>query len=1325
MEQPGETRQHSPFTGRGARGVSGPARLIALLVVVAGVVFAFDLALAQTATRTIRIEKVIVDTAGIAPETTFAGTISNASPGTWAVTSSARTVDFVVVQNQEHVIVETAPPDWSGWRLEGYKSVRLEIGCGTSGFNFNTGSNSVPPGDGDRKICVRNRFVGGVLAVGVVLDPASGAPPGPLTLEGGIAQGAAQRTTWSASLGGFSPFIALAAEGFTVTPGSLPGGWSVTGWAAGSVSGTAPSCPASGPSYVAGATRDVTITAGQRAVVCLMLKYTPPAPAMGTLVIGKVRDGAPGVPGDDGTTFGGTFSGPTAGSWEPLGFGQFSGEVTVQAGSYTLSETASGGWQAVGWAAGSLVGSVPSCPANRDAYAGGATATGVAVPAGGSAVVCVMNTREARLPGLAMAQAAAGLSGGWAHWEIRVTNDDTVALDVVLSADGVEHVAHSGGACSETDFGDGTITCAVPANATLTVTVRKAAPAPGCAPATVNASATAVLLPPARATATPFGGTVGGTAETTYTIAADPGACRPATVTKGPLQGPLVDSADDVAWVVTVTNPDLERVLVIRDAGSRVIAAAGGGTHTAQGAVACPGGSDPVEAFEAALNDAGVACTFGAGASMQFTVAPVGGVARGCSPRAYENTVVVQERRAQGGDVEAARATSTITLAGDPAACQRSITIAKAFHGDAVVGQDDYPAFTFAPDPGDGLSFDARCTASAVGSDPVVVRWTCTVPASWTGTVREASPSGWEPCQAGPMPAADFAFVNCRQPTVVVRMVVTNVEDDRTRFGLRLTDTSGASLSGEVAEWGDGGALPAVFENLPVGGSHGLAVTPQFGFRLLGWAMGDDGGTCPSAPPTGLGTGPITVGGLGPGGRALVCLFSERVEPVVVDKWASPATVRPGGSFRWEVAVTITGAALPERLELVDELPAGFVVGPPGGDIAESCQLTGLALRCALDANAPPGTYGLSIPVTVPADDFGVCGEQANTVTFSGGGVDGGSEAASVRVECARGDARILVAKVVRGLPADGRAFTATVTGPGLGGDGVTVPFDQARAGELVGLGARSFVVSEQPAEGYVPAGWAYGAVSGAGVRCPAAPSGVGSSATVALDVLAPEAAVCFYNDPIVTVRAQKTLNVVGFERPGAGWEFTLSGCGRGPRTATTDSGGIVEFAGLPVAVDCTYTVAETVQPGWTPHLVAQTARPARPGEVVTLAFLNIRDFNPPCVDPGDPRCAPPPPPANSPGVGVTLPAANPTATSSPPWAATATPSPAATPPVATASPGPTEQVGGAVIAATPRPPAVGAGGGAGAGGAGLLALAGLLLASAGLGALAVARRRA
>jgi hypothetical protein len=1322
MDRPSETRQHSPSFGRGARGVSGPARLIGLLVVVAGVIFAFDLALAQTATRTIRIEKVIVDTAEIAPVTTFAGTISNAPPGTWAVTSSARTVDFVVARNQEHVIAETAPPAWSGWTLGGYRSVTLDGACGPSGFT--TSANSVPPGTGDRKICVRNTFGGGVLAVGVVLDPASGAPPGPLTLDGGIAQGATQRTTWSASLGGFSPFIALAAEGFTVTPGSLPGGWSATGWATGSVSGTTPACPTSGPFYVAGATRDVTITAGQRAVVCLILKYTPPAPAMGTLVIGKVRDGTAGVPGDDGTTFGGAFSGPTNGSWGPLGFSQFNGEVTVQAGSYTLSETASGGWQAVGWATGSLTEGAPVCPTNRDAYAGGATVTGVAVPAGGAAVACVMNTREARLPGLAMAQAAAGLSGGWAHWEIRVTNDDTVALEVVLSADGVEHVAHSGGACSETDFGDGAITCAVPPNRTLTVTVRKAAPAPGCAAATVNASAAALVLPPVRATATRVGGTVGGTADTAYTIAADPGACRPPTVTKGPLDGPLVDSADAVAWVVTVTNPDLERVLVIRDAGSRVIAAAGGGAYTAQGAVACSSG-DPVEAFEAALNDAGVACTFGAGASMQFTVAPVGGVTRGCSTRAYENTVVVLERRAQGGDVEAARATSTITLAGDPALCQRSVTIAKAFVGDAVVGQDDYPAFTFTPDPGDGLSFDERCTASAAGSDPVVVRWTCTVPAGWTGTVRETSPPGWEPCQAGPIPAADFVFVNCRRPTVVVRMVVTNVENDRTRFGLRLADTSGASVGGEVAEWGDGGALPAVFENLPVGGSHGLAVTPQFGYRLLGWAMGDDGDACPSAPPTGLGTGPITVGGLGPGGRAHICLFSERVEPVVVDKWASPATVRPGGSFRWEVTVTITGAALPERLELVDELPAGFAVGPPGGEIAESCQLSGLALRCALDANAPPGTYGLSIPVTVPADDFGVCGEHTNAVTFSGGGVDGGSEAASVRVECARGDARIFVAKVVPGLPADGRAFTATVTGPGPGGDGAAVPFDQGRPGELVGLGAGSFVVSEQPAEGYVPAGWAYGTVSGAGVRCPAGPSNAGASATVELEVLAPEAAVCFYNDPIVTVRVQKTLNAVGFERPGAGWEFTLSGCGREPRTATTDAGGSVEFAGLPLAVDCSYTVTETVQPGWTPHLVAQTARPARPGEVVTLAFLNIREFNPPCVDAGDPRCAPLPPPANSPGVGVTLPAANPTATSSPPREATATPSPAATTPVATVSPGPTEQVGGAVIAATPRPPAVGAGGGAGAGGAWLLALGGLLLASAGLGALAVARRRA
>ncbi|MCX7619192.1 hypothetical protein, partial [Tepidiforma sp.] len=132
-----------------------------------------------------------------------------------------------------------------------------------------------------------------------------------------------------------------------------------------------------------------------------------------------------------------------------------------------------------------------------------------------------------------------------------------------------------------------------------------------------------------------------------------------------------------------------------------------------------------------------------------------------------------------------------------------------------------------------------------------------------------------------------------------------------------------------------------------------------------------------------------------------------------------------------------------------------------------------------------------------------------------------------------------------------------------------------------------------------------------------------------------------------VTVRVVKVLSVLGFESPGAGWQFTLSGCGVGPVTGTTSASGLVEFAGLPPAVGCSYTVTETVQAGWVPQFVSQQVQPREGGQTVTLTFLNIREFNPPCVDPADPRCAPPDLPTPTP----TPPPATPTppATPAPP----------------------------------------------------------------------------
>jgi hypothetical protein len=318
-------------------------------------------------------------------------------------------------------------------------------------------------------------------------------------------------------------------------------------------------------------------------------------------------------------------------------------------------------------------------------------------------------------------------------------------------------------------------------------------------------------------------------------------------------------------------------------------------------------------------------------------------------------------------------------------------------------------------------------------------------------------------------------------------------------------------------------------------------------------------------------------------------------------------------------------------------------------------------------------------------------------------------------------DKRILVKKVVRGQAGDTTFFTANLTGPGIDGT-ATELFSQQTPGLFLGLTAGTFTVNETPKAGYAYAGWALGTITGeTTVTCPPNPTSDGKDASVTLTNVNPQAAICFYNDPKVTVRVHKTLNVIGFTSHGAGWQFTISGCGITPQTKTTDANGIAGFTDLPPAIGCSYEVTETVQPGWTPQFVTQYAQPTKGGEVATLDFLNIRVFNPPCVDPNDARCTPPPPPSTptptatpaTPGQPTNTPTATPTNTP--------TPTPTNTPVTTIAG----ERTPGPGQSPTPLAPATGYGFGASQGGMNLmLVVAGLIGLSLGLGFLALRRRR-
>lgn len=179
----------------------------------------------------------------------------------------------------------------------------------------------------------------------------------------------------------------------------------------------------------------------------------------------------------------------------------------------------------------------------------------------------------------------------------------------------------------------------------------------------------------------------------------------------------------------------------------------------------------------------------------------------------------------------------------------------------------------------------------------------------------------------------------------------------------------------------------------------------------------------------------------------------------------------------------------------------------------------------------------------------------------------------------------------------------------------------------------------------------------------------------------------------------------------GAGWTFTLTGCGIAPSQKTTDASGSVSWNNLPAAINCTYTVTETQKAGWVADQISRTAAPINDGETVTLGFINrqiegcvnIND----CPQTFDETPTPtntPVTPTNTPETGET-PTTEPTATNTPDEDI-----------AGERTPGPGDP--------TPQAPDTGAGLGSTAAGWNiLLIIAGLIAISGGLSMIAIGRR--
>lgn len=281
--------------------------------------------------------------------------------------------------------------------------------------------------------------------------------------------------------------------------------------------------------------------------------------------------------------------------------------------------------------------------------------------------------------------------------------------------------------------------------------------------------------------------------------------------------------------------------------------------------------------------------------------------------------------------------------------------------------------------------------------------------------------------------------------------------------------------------------------------------------------------------------------------------------------------------------------------------------------------------------------------------------------------------------------------------------WNMTVKGPGIDGAFPTADLDPndlfaEAAVAFDGLDAGDkYQVTEETRAGYVLTG----------VRIDGGAVALGASKELTI----PEGGttvIQFFNQPRTGIKVAKTEISLATPAgaPGAGWSFTLSGCGIVPQVATTNAAGQAQFDNLPLAVGCTYTVTETQKAGWSAINPVQVANPVTPGGYATLSFTNVKIEV--CTN-----CR-------------TIETPTPTAT---PETPTATPTPTEKPEDPTATPTPVDETRGERTPGpgqTPIAPSTGEGllGGQAGGMNLLLIAAGLMALSGGTVVLAMARRR-
>ena len=557
---------------------------------------------------------------------------------------------------------------------------------------------------------------------------------------------------------------------------------------------------------------------------------------------------------------------------------------------------------------------------------------------------------------------------------------------------------------------------------------------------------------------------------------------------------------------------------------------------------------------------------------------------------------------------------------------------------------------------------------------------------------------------------------------VTVRKVVTNVTDDPATFSVQQGLTT--KPVGETS--------PQVFTVSPAVQNASFVETVPQGYAPLGYALlTSTTQTCPAQPTTQDTTGDIeaTVDALTVEDPVL-CLYNLKLGAVQVVKtsnveggntsWTFQSSA-PGVGGSLQTAGSSNANPVTAQTDVVYVAPGSYTVAELQGQLqARACVGGSTPADFFTTAEVFQGGVSQGAAMEVGASNVSFSVQAGVTTTVQFRNVSCGTVLAAPNIFVRKFSDPAGTFSGTAGLA----GWQITLTRDG-GGYSSTLTTDANGLAGFAGIPAGTYTVAET-----AQAGW--GVV---GSKLDGANPQAGTSRGSITVGLAQSATVSFYNQPQATIRVHKTI--IDGRAPaanGPGWTFTLGGCGLAASAKVTDANGNAEWTGVPVPVNCSYTVTETVQGTWTvAPSASQPAAPNRAGQVVTLEFVNVRDLQvcTNCVQtPTTPTPGPSPSPSPSPSP---TPSRSPSPSPTPSRSPSPSPSPS---PTGTAPATPTEAGGGIVgpstpvvdltagASTTPRAPSAGSGS---TGGGGLLntwlAGAGALAVAAGLGLLALKER--